>query len=387
MKTNSNLRDSPRGRELRRGFSLLELLVAMTVFLTVSAVSFTLFGEHQNLLTQEQVTVGLNVGLRNALAQIQLDVVNSGNGLILGVNVPAWPVGVTIQNSNPTSATCNPQASNPPVYAAACFDSFNVILADRGTPALNPQTATGGNISTSVLTSFYAAVPNVTNPATGSPFTAAQLAARFKSGDQILFVKGCSGGARTYNGSNSSGCQFTTALLSSVGAASSATPPGTNYVVLNFNSTLAGGGNTVANDPLQLTVNTPAGDLTDTFGPGDYVVRLAPITYSVNTSNANDPQLMRTQSGVANVLMDQVIGFKVGAAIWNNLNTSSFQYDYNAADYGYQYNLVRSIRVSMIGRTTPNPQLPYRNLFDLGPYQIRGNSTIVDPRNLTMNND
>ena len=116
------------------GFSLLELLVAMAVFLTVSAVSFTLFSRHQALLSEEQLTVGLNIGLRNALAQVQLDLVNSGNGLILGINVPAWPVGVTIQNSNPTPATCDPTASNPPVYAAACFDTLNVVLADRNTP-------------------------------------------------------------------------------------------------------------------------------------------------------------------------------------------------------------------------------------------------------------
>jgi hypothetical protein len=88
--------------------------------------------------------------------------------------------------------------------------------------------------------------------------------------------------------------------------------------------------------------------------------------------------------------MDQVIAFKVGAALWNNNNTSSFQYNYYAPNYypiPNDYSLIRSIRVSIIGRTQPNPTNPFRNQFDLGPYQIRGNSIIVDPRNLTMNQD
>ena len=118
------------GEASSEGFSLLELLVAMGVFLLVSSVSFTLFSRHQALLSEEQTTVGLNIGLRNALAQIQLDVVNAGNGLILGTNVPAWPVGVTIQNSNPTTAQCDPTASNPTRLCRACFDQLNVILAD-----------------------------------------------------------------------------------------------------------------------------------------------------------------------------------------------------------------------------------------------------------------
>jgi prepilin-type N-terminal cleavage/methylation domain-containing protein len=385
------------------GFSLLELLVAMAVFLTVSAVSFTLFSRHQALLSEEQLTVGLNIGLRNALAQVQLDLVNSGNGLILGINVPAWPVGVTIQNSNPTPATCDPTASNPPVYAAACFDTLNVVLADRNTPPLNPCAASNCSVSTSSSTSL-SGLP-------AFPYTAAQIAGNFHSGDQVLLVKSCSGGNSVqYAASGSSGCQFTTAVLTSAGATTTA-PPGCavqGCVVLNFNETRPGGANNPCaaavnicpppagpngcNDPLGMTINgiAPPGDLTDTFGQYDWVVRLSPITYCVNTTNPADPQLTRIQAGTSNPLMDQVIGFKVGAALWNNANaTSTFQYNYNTATYPIpnEFNLIRSVRVSIIGRTQPNPTSPYRNLFDSGPYQIRGNSIIVNPRNLTMNND
>jgi len=370
----------------------------------VSAVSFELFSRHQALLSEEQLNAGLNIGLRNALAQAQLDLVNSGNGLILGINVPAWPVGVTIQNSDPTASQCNPQASypNPPVYAQACFDTLHVVLADRNTPPLNPCATSNCTISTSSANSL-------TGPP-ASPFTAAQVAGNFNSGDQILFVKSCSGGNSLQRPvGTSSGCQFTTATLTTAGGttpASTACPLG--CVVLNFNETLAGGANSPCpaavntcppptgangcNDPLRMTINNiaPAADLTDTFGQNDWVVRLSPITYCVNTANPADPQLMRIQAGTANPLMDQVIGFKVGAALWNNINTSTFQYYYNSANYiptANEFNLIRSVRVSIIGRTQPNPTNPYRNSFDQGPYQIRGNSIIVNPRNLTMNND
>ena len=55
------------------GFSLIELMVAMSVFLLVSITSFTLFSRHQSLLSQEQGMAGLNIGLRNALSQLQIE--------------------------------------------------------------------------------------------------------------------------------------------------------------------------------------------------------------------------------------------------------------------------------------------------------------------------
>jgi hypothetical protein len=130
--------------------------------------------------------------------------------------------------------------------------------------------------------------------------------------------------------------------------------------------------------------------LTNQFYSQDWVLRLLPIQYSVNVSNASDPQLVRTQAGVSSVVMDQVIGFKVGAVWWNNsLALNDFQYDYNSTDYGNNFSLVRALRVSIIGRTTPStdPTYKYVNPFDGGRYQIRGSSIVVNPRNLTMSND
>jgi hypothetical protein len=150
-------------------------------------------------------------------------------------------------------------------------------------------------------------------------------------------------------------------------------------------------------------------ELTNSFCSADWVLRLQSITYKVITTNTingiEDPQLVRTQSGIDSVLMDQVVGFKVGAATWNsNIGSSNFDYCYDNTvatnaycdpptntiqGYGSDYTLVRSVRVTIIGRTAPStdPSYTYRNPFDSGAYQIRGSSIIVDPRNLTMGND
>jgi prepilin-type N-terminal cleavage/methylation domain-containing protein len=48
------------------GFSLLELLIAMAVFLVAGAASFTLFSRHQRLYGEQQGLSALNISLRGA---------------------------------------------------------------------------------------------------------------------------------------------------------------------------------------------------------------------------------------------------------------------------------------------------------------------------------
>ena len=45
--------------------------------------------------------------------------------------------------------------------------------------------------------------------------------------------------------------------------------------------------------------------------------------------------------------------------------------------------------MALIARTTPNPDptYTYQNGFDNGPYQIESVSVVVNPRNLSMNNN
>ena len=70
-------------------------------------------------------------------------------------------------------------------------------------------------------------------------------------------------------------------------------------------------------------------------------------------------------------------------------------YFYNPATYtisttndsAYLFSLVRSLRVSLIGRTQPSsdPSFTFRNAFDQGAYYVQGASVIVAPRNVSMN--
>jgi YD repeat-containing protein len=93
--------------------------------------------------------------------------------------------------------------------------------------------------------------------------------------------------------------------------------------------------------------------------------------------------------------MEQVIGFKVGAVIINPSNQQAADndsvtvaYNYDASSYRQPWNftLVRSVRISLIGRTSPsNSDSEFRNSFDNGRYQVQGVAVVVNPRNSSMN--
>lgn len=350
-----------------RGFSLIELLVAMAVFMTVSAAAFTLFSRHQALLGKQQGLAGLNIGLRNALTQIQIDAINAGNGVtqVLGPYVPAWPVGITILNQTPTTACNNPATFS---YTSTCFDTMNVIVADQQTPAWRPEgSLSGGSVNTDSTTTLYAV------PTPGGGYTASQYYQSFKTGDTLLLVSG-------------SGTSYTTVTLASNGTLSS----DSTAVVINFTST-SGGVNpadaNVSNGGLLITTNADPTSLSASYSTSDWLVRLSPIIYSVDTSDPTDPKLMRqVAGGNRDVVMEQVVSFKVGAAVFGD-TTDNYYYKASSASpngYGNDFTKVRSVRVSMIGRTKPNPVDTYRNPFDQGPYQVLGGSIVVDPRNLSM---
>src|SRR5512135_675940 len=78
------------------GFSLIELMVAMAIFLIIGGAAIALVRKHAPLFTTEEQQTGLNIAMRNAAAQLQIDVVNAGTGYYQGVNIPSWPIGVTI---------------------------------------------------------------------------------------------------------------------------------------------------------------------------------------------------------------------------------------------------------------------------------------------------
>jgi hypothetical protein len=183
-----------------------------------------------------------------------------------------------------------------------------------------------------------------------------------------------------------------------------------------------------SSDPLGIIYQAGGGtyftnSLADNFpSPSSYAVNLGTgsnaVTYAVlaNANNASDPQLMRcpgTACTTANaqVVTDQVIGFKVGADLWNGrpvgaTGTDIANYNYKGTTYctdaiagvdctanppaaydPYDFTLVRAVRVSLIGRTTPNTDKTvhtvFLNGFDNGPYLVQQASAVVDLRNLS----
>lgn len=334
------------------GFSLVELMVAMTIFLVIGGAAVALVKQHVPIFTSQQNQTGLNISMRNAVAQMQIDVVNAGTGYYQGVNIPSWPIGITIVNSAPGTGCFNAATFT---YGPTCFDRLNVIAIDQSTPPSNPSDI-GANCVSSTSSSLFV------NPV-GST-TLSQLAGDFHSGDQILLVK-------------SDGSQMTTTILTSDGQITG------GKVKLAHNPTGADGTNTADGDPLALTNDPDNNKLGTQFCNTDWVLKLAPITYSVDTSNPNDPTLTRTQNGVTNVVSEQVIGFKVGASIWNGTTDNTYSFD--ASTYLYDWQRVRAIRVSLIGRTNIDGASKFRNTFDGGPYKIESVSVVINPRNLSMN--
>lgn len=370
---------------VKSGFSLVELLVAMAIFLLISAAAFSLFVRQQPLYKMEQGQVSTNIGLRSAVAQLQMDMVNAGTRYFVGVNIPASPVGVSIQNNVVATGNSCYNATTQQ-YTGSCFDTLNIIAVDGNVLPINATDTSGGSLGS-----------NCTDTSTGRAYgraapglTVAQTAAQYVTNDQVLFLSG-------------SGLLLTTAVLTANAAA------GSNGVLFTFNPTSGtspgpAGLNTAGYDPLNIsthalstTVLTPSGTrnsvtLGNQFCGSDWILKLAPITYSVDiTTNPNNPVLVRQVKGASpSIVMEQITGFKVGASIWNNAtNSTNVQYYYDGSQYPvpYDFSAVRSVRVSMIARTPPStdPSYHFRNSFDHGAYQILGASVVVNPRNLSMN--
>jgi prepilin-type N-terminal cleavage/methylation domain-containing protein len=371
------------------GFTLIELMIAMTVFMVIGAAAMSLFKQHAALFNDQQYQIGLNVSLRNALSQMEADVVNAGTGWYNASNsVSSWPIGITIINNTLGGVACH--AAGSATYNAACFDTLNIIAPDPTTPPGQVYVAPGtGGCATPALTTSGAMVI-----APIAPTTAAQLLAGFTSGSQVVFIH-----------VGTSGTLMTTAVLTQ-----NASAVGAN-VSLAYGATNGNGTNTsAANDRLNLTLTAnvdPAlvsTTLTDSFCSGtDWVVKVAPIQYSVDTAiDPTGPTLVRTENGIENPIASQIIGFKVGATtvVLNGgvASSSSAAYCYNSGYttspcYDNQFDQVRSIRISVIGRTPPkqysnsNVYSPtsFTNSFDGQPYKIQALSIIVNPRNLSMN--
>src|SRR6476469_1336528 len=281
------------------GFSLVELLVAMAIFLIIGGAAVTLVQRHVPIFTAQQNQTALNLAMRNAVAQMQIDVVNAGTGYYQGVNI---------------------------------------LSVDQNTPPSNPSDLGANCVSTTSSSLFITPVGTT---------TLAQLAADFHTGDQLLLVK-------------SDGSQMTTTILTGDGLVTG------GKVKLPHNPTAVDGTNTSSADPLALSNSADSNKLGVQFCNTDWVLKLAPITYQVDASDPTNPKLTRTQGGQTNVISEQIIGFKVGAAIWNGTTDSTYNFDAKTYSTPFDWSLIRAIRVSMIGRTPADVKSNFRNSFDGG---------------------
>ena len=366
----------PTGRKRWSGFTLVELMVAMLVFLVIGGAAVNLIKRHVPLFTSEQNQATLNVGVRNAVAQLQMDVVNAGSGFYPGANMPFFPVGITVANTGTTSCF---NAAN--WNYTGCFDRLNVITADDTIPPAHPSgnaagTATVDTTSGTLFLTFPGVVPapttaNLTSWATGI----------FTRGTELLLIQGGT------DFSNSNPRMTTVVLTSATGTVSGSS------IQVSYTATLAGGVPATVPDPMGIITTGDTDQLTNSFDPTqDYAIRLSAITYGVDTSVPSNPKLVRVPFGSAlagaqNIVAEQIIGFKVG--VWNTF-TNSYIYDSTlpkgATGYGSDWTSIKAVRIDLTARTPVNsdPSVNFRNSLDGGPYQVQKISVVINPRNLSM---
>lgn len=412
----------------RRGFSLVELLVAMAVFMIVAGAAFSLFARHAQLVTRQQNLSGVNIGLRNAMSQLEMDLAGAGQNMLSGVvNAQPFGLGVMIQNNVPGVApACTPNTTTwaYPV-PSSCFDSFTIINSKACTtaggtnaPVLVVNENANGNNQTNVTISnssiLWADDPNNSGNAAflNSDSTC------YKQGDELMVVSLPNNGQpQCVTGNAASAFSY---CMSFIVLTKDGNVTG-NGIQLQHNPTGAGA------DPLGIFTTSTGGNnfnkangLNYAFPNGSYIIDLGnggnDITYAVQASATNpaDPQLVRCQgvtctAANSTVLTDQVIGFKVGAALWDNKAVGATEianYFYNSANYcsdavnnadctqvpppandPNDFTLIRAVRISMIGRTSPNsdPVARFTNGFDNGPYWVQQASVVVDLRNMSIN--
>ncbi|PSH02807.1 MAG: hypothetical protein CXZ00_15530 [Acidobacteria bacterium] len=361
------------------GLTLLELMVALCVFLILGSAAVMLVRSHVALYPSQQGQAALNIQLRNSIAQMQIDVMNAGVDYYPGVNAPGAPIGLTIQNQ--TNTNCFNSATR--IYEASCFDTLTILAFDSIPPARPTETYDITSVNRMTLV-----------PANATTTTAAQLAAAYKKNSELLLITGSI--------SPDTGTpKFMTVYLSEDAVVDGSTvtiawTPGDIVKATNLpdpSGTYTGYYN--KNERYALATYPPGGypamTTTSTFDTTAVVLKLSPIVYWVKTTDPHNPQLVRTEKQQDAVIADSIVGFKVGAMTWGGSQSSAagdesptYLYDPNSYKPPYDFSLIRSVRISLIGRTAINPTSNFVNSFDGGHYRVEAVSAVVSPRNLSM---
>ncbi len=420
-----------RDRVRSGGFTLIELMVAMMVFLIIAGTAFSVFDKHMEAITHQENLSGVNLALRNATSQLQIDLSGAGENLLGSVpNADlTFSTGVVIQNNVPaieggTAAACAPAGGT---YAypinSACFDSLTIFgppsgcAATAATTNQPPVLTLVGSVDVSSGSAITANDPLGAAPATDKVC--------FHAGDELLLIQPASG--------LSLNCDANIPVGYCIGEVQLTAAPTVSGSNLSFSYTATGSTGAPTGcpgasctDPEGVLYNPQGGtnfvdSLEHSFSGSTYLVDVggatSAITYSVvqNPSNAADTQLQRCDSNGCAVVADQIIGFKVGAALWSNEATNQpdvANYFFNSKWYcnsaiasspaancndvplqsqdendPYDFSLIRSVRISLIGRTTPNADSSlskFANGFDDGPYLVQQASVVVDLRNMSI---
>jgi Tfp pilus assembly protein PilW len=352
------------------GFSLMEFLIAMTAFIVVCAAGGLVISPlQQRGFTMQQDQSRLNLGLRNAIAQLQLDVANAGSGFYPGPGVSLSPLGLVVTNSNTGSSPSSCYSSG--TYGSTCFDQLSVL------------SFTGTNIAPAHPASTQLTTSTSMTLTPPSGITAANYAAALPSGTQMLFMK-------------SDGSQFATVVLTQN---SSTTGTGNTQVKIQFNATNSSGYSTSStNDPLGIFLSSytyttgKSLQVGTSYGVNDWALAISSVTYKVDTTTASNPKLVRQtgSSTTTDEIAEQIIGFQVGAGVpgpqcATGSSSSTVPYVFNPANYCYNWSQIQSLRISIIGRTNPAQPIPsFQNSFDQQPYKIESLTAVVSPRNMCL---
>ena len=404
-----------------RGFSLIELLVATAIFVVVAGSAFSLFNRHVALAAKQETLSGVNIGMRNAMSQLEMDLSGAAQNLLGSVpNTPTFSLGVIIQNNVPGSAGITGCIANTQSWAyptsSACFDSLTVIVPKSNAPVLSITDSEDLKSTTTI----NATDPNLVLPDATLTADLTRDAGSFAAGDELLILEPGGGLNCSPNTAFSTYCMTAVTLTANAAVAGSA-------ITLPHNLVGAGGAplncpGPTCTDPLGIIFSAThnpnfTNALTATPSVNNtYIIDLGNgannITYAVqaNPANAADTQLVRCTGaacapGNSQVLADEVVGFKVGAALWDyRWLTDIASYFYDSSKYcngqdttvdctanpaptndPYDYSLVRSVRMSLIARTAPHADLSlnrFTNGFDGGPYMVQQSSVVVDLRNM-----